>query len=81
LIPFEQIVGAIMSESTGPKFGMMPWGKEVIALQPTPLPVIYFDGAPALSHLNGVIGITLTVTAGILRLMATLKTVLLWQPS
>lgn len=51
-----------MSDSTEPKYGMMPWGGAAIPLQPTPMPIIYFDGAPALSHLNGVIGITLTVT-------------------
>ncbi len=54
-----------MSESTTPQFGMMPWGTEVIALQGTPLPILYFDGAPALSHLNGIIGVTLTVTGGV----------------
>ena len=32
VIPFEQVVGAVMSESATPKFGMMPWGREVIAL-------------------------------------------------
>jgi hypothetical protein len=51
-----------MSESAAPKFGMMPWGKEVVALSPTPMPVVYFDGVPTFSHLNGVIGVTLTVT-------------------
>jgi hypothetical protein len=65
VVPFEQVVGAIMSESAIPKFGMMPWGKEVIPLQPTPMPIVYFDGVPALSHLNGIIGITLTVTGGV----------------
>jgi hypothetical protein len=54
-----------MSNAAIPKIGMMQWGKEVIALQDTPLPVLYFDGAPCLSHLNGVIGITLTVTGGV----------------
>jgi hypothetical protein len=54
-----------MSESTVPKFGMMSFGKEVIALQSTPMPILYFDGAPCLSHIKGVIGITLTVTGGV----------------
>jgi hypothetical protein len=54
-----------MMESATPKFGLMPWGTEVIALQGTPLPVLYFDSAPALSHLNGIIGVTLTVTGGV----------------
>jgi hypothetical protein len=34
----------------------------MIPLSQIPLPFIYFDGAPALSHLNGVIGITLVAT-------------------
>jgi hypothetical protein len=54
-----------MSKSATPKFGMMPWRNDVIALQSTPLPILYFDGAPALSHHNGIIGITLTVTGGV----------------
>jgi hypothetical protein len=54
-----------MSESAAPKFGLMKWGKDVVALQGTPLPVLYFDAAPCLSHLNGIIGITLTVTGGV----------------
>jgi hypothetical protein len=54
-----------MSKSAAPKFGMMTFGKEVIALQCTPMPILYFDGAPCLSHLKGVIGITLTVTGGV----------------
>jgi hypothetical protein len=53
-----------MSESATPKFGVMQWGAGVVALQSTPLPVLYFDSAPSISHLNGVIGITLTVTGG-----------------
>jgi hypothetical protein len=51
-----------MSESATSKFGMMQWGKEVLALNSTPMPIVYFDGAPTFSHFNGVIGVTLTVT-------------------
>jgi hypothetical protein len=54
-----------MSESATPKFGMMKWGKDIIPLQSSPMPVVYFDGVPALSHLNGIIGVTLTVTGGV----------------
>jgi hypothetical protein len=54
-----------MSKGATPKFGMMPWRNDVIALQSTPLPILYFEGAPALSHHNGVIGVTLTVTGGV----------------
>lgn len=51
-----------MSERTEPEFGKLIWDKEVVALQGHPLPVVYFDHAPGLSHMNGIIGITLTVT-------------------
>jgi hypothetical protein len=54
-----------MSKPTAPKFGMMKWGEEVVALQSFPLPVIYFDNTPCISHLNGIIGVTLTVTGGV----------------
>jgi hypothetical protein len=54
-----------MSESASPKTGKLMWGKEVIVLQPTPLPLVYFDHAPSLSHLNGVIGVTLTVSGNV----------------
>lgn len=54
-----------MSEDTAPKFGSMNVGGKAIALSPIPLPVIYFDGAPGLSHLNGIIGVTLTVTGNV----------------
>lgn len=40
-------------------------GGASIPLSSAPLPIIYFDGAPSLSHLNGVIGITLTVTGNV----------------
>ena len=45
--------------------GYIDIGGTHIPLAATPLPVIYFDGAPTLSHLNGVIGVTLTVTANV----------------
>jgi hypothetical protein len=54
-----------MSKKATTQFGMMPWGKEVIPLQSTPMPIVYFDSVPALSHLNGIIGVTLTVTGGV----------------
>lgn len=54
-----------MSEDTSPKFGAMKLGEAVVAFSPIPLPVIYFDGAPGLSHLNGIIGVTLTVTGNV----------------
>lgn len=45
-----------------PEFGTMIVGGKEVALSPIPLPVVYFDNAPGLSHLNGIIGITLTVS-------------------
>jgi hypothetical protein len=54
-----------MSKTPVPKFGMMPWGKQIIALQSAPLPVLYFDGVACLSHMNGIIGVTLTVTGNV----------------
>ena len=54
-----------MAERRPPKLGSMVWAKEVIALQSQPLPVVYFDHAPGLSHSNGIIGITLTVSGNV----------------
>jgi hypothetical protein len=54
-----------MSKSASAKTGKLIWGKQVIVLQPTPLPVVYFDHAPTFSYLNGVIGITLTGTGNV----------------
>lgn len=36
-----------------------------VPLSDTPLPVIYFENAPSLSHLNGIIGVTLVVTGNV----------------
>ncbi|WP_298885017.1 hypothetical protein [uncultured Bradyrhizobium sp.] len=56
-----------MSDDSVPKpnFGLMQWRETTISLQPNPLPIVYFDGVPTFSHLNGIIGITLTATAHI----------------
>lgn len=51
-----------MTESAAPNFGKMQWGTETVSLQGSPLPVLYFDASPCVSHLNGIIGISLTVT-------------------
>jgi hypothetical protein len=40
-------------------------GDTDVALSPTPLSVIYFDSAPSLSHSNGIIGVTLTVSGNL----------------
>ena len=45
--------------------GSIDWGGTPVPLSQLPLPVIYFDGSPSLSHLNGIIGITLTVTGNV----------------
>ncbi|WP_316214143.1 hypothetical protein [Bradyrhizobium sp. SZCCHNR2032] len=36
-----------------------------VPISAAPMPVVYFDNAPTLSHLNGVIGITLIVTSNV----------------
>lgn len=43
----------------------MKIGTEDVVFSPLPLPVVYFDNAPSLSHLNGVIGITLSVSGNV----------------
>jgi len=43
----------------------MKWGADVVALQSAPPPVVYFDNSPCISHLNSVIGVTLTVSGGL----------------
>lgn len=48
-----------------PEFGSVRIGDKDVALSPTPIPVIYFDSAPSLSHLNGIIGITLVVSGNV----------------
>jgi hypothetical protein len=40
-------------------------GGASIPLSSVPMPIVYFDAAPSLSHLNGVIGVTLTVTGNV----------------
>lgn len=52
-----------MSQSNDPNFGTMRKGNDTIALQPTPLPIVYFDRSPAVCHHGGVVGITLTASA------------------
>jgi hypothetical protein len=54
-----------MSDTPVPHFGIMKLGDEFVALSPTPLNVIYFEEAPSLSHMNGVIGITLAVMSNV----------------
>jgi hypothetical protein len=63
VIPFEQIVGAIMTDS--PAAGAILWSGQKLPLSPLPLPILYFDDAQSLSHLNGIIGVTLTVTGNL----------------
>jgi len=40
-------------------------GGNLIPISSAPMPVTYFDSAPSLSHMNGIIGITLVVTGNI----------------
>jgi hypothetical protein len=36
-------------------------GGAMVPLSAIPMPVLYFENAPSLSHLNGIIGVSLTV--------------------
>lgn len=38
---------------------------KLVPISSVPMPIIYFDSAPTLSHLNGIIGVTLVVTGNI----------------
>jgi len=50
---------------TSPEFGSVKFANKDVALAPSPLPIIYFDGAPSLSFLNGIIGITLLASGNV----------------
>jgi hypothetical protein len=54
-----------MPDTPVPNFGTMKLGEEIVALSPVPMNVIYFEEAPALSHMNGIIGVTLAVTGNV----------------
>ncbi len=54
-----------MIDQPAPQFGSVQHGDKIVALSPIPLPVIYFEEAPSLSHLNGIIGVTLTVSGNV----------------
>ena len=36
-----------------------------VPISNVPLPIIYFDSAPSLSHMNGIIGVTLMASANV----------------
>jgi hypothetical protein len=63
-VPFEILKGAVMSENAS-HTGILKIGDVEAALSPIPLPVVYFDGSPSVSHLNGIIGVTLVVTGNV----------------
>lgn len=48
-----------------PIFGSTIFNGEPVALSPIALPVIYFDNTPSVSHMGGIIGVTLTVTGNV----------------
>lgn len=54
-----------MSNNPTPIFGSLAVGSDQVQLSPIPLNVLYFDGAPCMSFMNGIIGVTLTVTANV----------------
>jgi hypothetical protein len=45
--------------------GVLKWGDAIIPLSMLPMPVVYFDASPSVSYLNGVVGVTLTVTGNV----------------
>ena len=45
--------------------GILQWGTGPFRSPAIPMAVIYFDASPSVSHLNGIIGITLTVTGNV----------------
>lgn len=47
------------------KFGSTMFNGKPVGLSPIPLPIVYFDNAPSLSHMNGIIGVTLSVTGNV----------------
>lgn len=47
------------------KKAAIEFGGEIVELSESPMPVVYFDGATSLSHMNGIIGVTLTVTGNL----------------
>jgi hypothetical protein len=52
-------------EIARPKIGTILFNSEPVVLSAVPLPVIYFDNAPSISHMGGIIGVTLTVTGNV----------------
>jgi hypothetical protein len=46
-------------------FGNIQMGSALVGLSPIPLPIIYFDSSPSLSHMNGVIGVTLVASGNV----------------
>jgi hypothetical protein len=54
-----------MTDPAVPNFGTVKLGDEVVALSPIPMNIVYFDEAPSLSHMNGIIGVTLTVSGNV----------------
>src|ERR1700754_3732927 len=59
-----------MAEDTAPVVAHVGAGSMVLngvttPLSAEPLPILYFDNALSLSHLNGVIGVTLVVTGNV----------------
>ena len=45
--------------------GVIEFGGELVELSDSPMPVVYFDSAVSLSHMNGIIGVTLAVTGNV----------------
>lgn len=55
-----------MTDTTAPVVahigpGLMELGGASIPISQTPFPILYFEHVPSLSHMNGIIGVTLAV--------------------
>lgn len=59
--------GKIVGTATGAiaQPGVLRIGGQDVVMSQTPLNVVYFDGVPGLSFLNGVVGVTLVVTGNV----------------
>jgi hypothetical protein len=54
-----------MTDTSFPHSGIMKLGDDLVPIATVPMNVVYFEEAPSFSHMNGIIGVTLLVTANV----------------
>lgn len=54
-----------MAKEPRAETGAVVVGDTVVPFGSSPLPIVYFDEAPSFSHMNGVIGVTLTAAGNV----------------